>query len=312
MSASTCAFNSSSAGSYSVNFNGTGGLPPVTHQVRVFVAVNKASPTIATSLSAANVTVGGSASDSATLVGTAGGATGTVIYNLFSGGTCIGTPTVLSDVTVSNGMIPNSASRRFNSTGTFSWNAVYSGDSNNNLATSPCEFFLVTPVPPSRGFTISASVVSLIVEQGDAGRIIINLESSGFTGRVNLVVIVSPVNEHGVRTRISPTSLELHSNSFRKTLLQIITDEDTPVGNYTITVIGIVGSASRSVILTITVVNSSWMAENSCVMEAVNCNCLAKSSEDYSTIPSLSELGSGALDNSDNCTNRVLVGQVVC
>jgi len=106
------------------------------------LTVNKIQPTIATALSATTITVGGPVTDSATLINffQAGG---TVAYNVFSGGTCSGTGTVVSSVTVTNGVIPNSAVQTFSSVGTFSWNAVYSGDANNNPATSACERLIV-------------------------------------------------------------------------------------------------------------------------------------------------------------------------
>ena len=37
-----------------------------------------------------------------------------------------------------SGIVPNSPAATFNSAGTFYWQAVYSGDANNNGASSPC------------------------------------------------------------------------------------------------------------------------------------------------------------------------------
>jgi hypothetical protein len=97
-----------------------------------------ASPTITTTLSSTQIIVGGSVTDSATLNG-GFQAGGTVTYNLFSTADCTGTSTIVSTVQVTAGVVPNSASQTFNAGGSFSWNAVYSGDANNNGATSVCE-----------------------------------------------------------------------------------------------------------------------------------------------------------------------------
>jgi hypothetical protein len=102
-----------------------------------------ASPAILTSLSAFTIAVGGSVTDSATLTG-AFQASGTVTYNLFNNNACSGAAVVISTVTVSNGAAPSSASHTFAVAGSFSWNAVYSGDANNSPATSSCESLTVT------------------------------------------------------------------------------------------------------------------------------------------------------------------------
>src|SRR5260370_28759015 len=77
---------------------------------------SKTSPIIATTLSATTITVGGSVSDSSVLSGSFS-AGGTVTYNFFTGGTCAGTATVVSTVTVTGGVVPNSASQTFNTSG---------------------------------------------------------------------------------------------------------------------------------------------------------------------------------------------------
>src|SRR6266581_2175518 len=108
------------------------------------LTVTKASPTITTSLSVSVIPVGGSVTDSATLKGSFQ-AGGTVTYNLFNSGTCGGTATVVSTVTVTGGIVPAASSQTFSTAGSFGWNAVYSGDANNNPATSACESLTVIP-----------------------------------------------------------------------------------------------------------------------------------------------------------------------
>jgi len=130
-----------SAGSYSWkgvysgdvnNTAATSGCEPLT--------VNKASPSATTLLSSTTITVGGSVTDSAKLTNATSDAGGTVTYEYFSGNSCTGVATVVgSQATVTNGAIPNSPSQQFGSAGSYSFNAVYSGDLNNNGATSGCE-----------------------------------------------------------------------------------------------------------------------------------------------------------------------------
>src|SRR5207249_9293514 len=74
--------------------------------------------------------------------------------------------TVASIVTVSNGVLPSSRTVTFNSRGTFSFNAIYSGDNNNNGGTSSCEPLTVnkaflnisTTVNPSSTIIVGASI----------------------------------------------------------------------------------------------------------------------------------------------------------
>ncbi len=82
----------------------------------------------------------------------------TVTYDLFSTKDCSGTSTIVSTVTVTNSAVPNSAPRTFNTAGNYSWNAVYSGDTNNSGATSACEPLVVnssTTTPPSYALVVS-------------------------------------------------------------------------------------------------------------------------------------------------------------
>jgi hypothetical protein len=99
----------------------------------------KASPVIVTTLSRSAIYAGQSVYDSSTLEGSFR-AGGTMTYEYFSGGSCSGAAVQVSLAKpVANGVVPNSASEAFSAVGTYSWNAVYSGDTHNNGATSPCE-----------------------------------------------------------------------------------------------------------------------------------------------------------------------------
>ena len=99
------------------------------------------SPSITTSLSANTIALGAGVHDSATLLGATAGAGGTVSYTVYpslasctagTGGTAEGT------VAVSNASVPDSSTFTPTSAGTYYWQAVYSGDSNNNGASSLC------------------------------------------------------------------------------------------------------------------------------------------------------------------------------
>ena len=116
-------------------------------------------PSIATSLSVPVIGVGGSVFDASVLTGTTSTAGGSVQYEYFSGSTCTGTATPVGPpVPVTNGVVPNSVSWQLGSAGSYSWNAVYSGDSNNNGATSPCELLTVSDVITT---TLSSPVITV-------------------------------------------------------------------------------------------------------------------------------------------------------
>jgi hypothetical protein len=114
----------------------------------VEVTTTKAITSIATTLSSQTIVVGGSTTDSAKLTGATSNAGGKVTYEYFPSGTCTGTATVVgSPVTVTNGVVPNSISKTFNSAGPYGWKAIYSGDSSNLGATSGCEPLTVMATP---------------------------------------------------------------------------------------------------------------------------------------------------------------------
>jgi hypothetical protein len=136
-------------------------IPPESVTVTNCTAVN-------TTLSANPITVGGSVHDSATLTGATSDAGGTVEYRYYSsqaacqadtnpptGGTSAGTKTV------TNGVVPDSDTVTFNSTGTFYWAAFYSGDANNAKSSSDCttEVLVVNKKQPSITTTLSANPI---------------------------------------------------------------------------------------------------------------------------------------------------------
>ena len=87
--------------------------------------------------------------DSATLLNETANAGGTVAYTVFSNNSCSADAQSAGTKTVTNGTVPNSNSIQFNSAGTFYWQAVYSGDTNNTAATSSCQSEVLTVVATS-------------------------------------------------------------------------------------------------------------------------------------------------------------------
>ncbi|HEX4161257.1 MAG TPA: hypothetical protein VHZ05_02095 [Acidimicrobiales bacterium] len=73
--------------------------------------------------------------------------TGTVTYSFFTNGTCTSTPASTQDVTLSGGSVPNSDTTAQLAAGSYSFDAVYGGDSNYVAsAVSGCETFTVAAV----------------------------------------------------------------------------------------------------------------------------------------------------------------------
>jgi hypothetical protein len=120
-------------------------------------------PTIATTLSSSSITVGGTVHDSATLTGATSNAGGTVTYTVYSNDTCTANPQDAGTKTVTGGQVPDSDPITFNSAGDFYWQAVYSGDANNQGATSECtsEHLVVNKAGPSIATELSATSVSI-------------------------------------------------------------------------------------------------------------------------------------------------------
>jgi hypothetical protein len=140
-------FTPSAAGTYYwiASYSGDSNNNPesTTCGAETLVVGTIASPTISTRLGWQSALTGQSNYDTATLSGETSTAGGTVTYYYFSNGACTAPGTLVSTVTVKNGIVPNSASVTFNTAGSFSWDAVYSGDTNNKGATSACEPFTV-------------------------------------------------------------------------------------------------------------------------------------------------------------------------
>jgi hypothetical protein len=111
----------------------------------------KLSPTISTLLSSDSVEVGGTVHDSSTLSGATATAGGTVTYTVYTDSACSSGAQSAGTKTVTNGVVPDSDPITFNTAGDYYWQAVYSGDADNNGATSTCteEHLVVNKKSPS-------------------------------------------------------------------------------------------------------------------------------------------------------------------
>ena len=120
-------------------------------------------PSIATTLSATTIEVGGTVHDSAALTGATATAGGTVTYTVYTDSACSLGAQSAGTVTVTNATVPDSNPITFNQTGDYYWQAVYSGDANNDGATSVCtsEHLVVTKKQPSIATTLSATTIEV-------------------------------------------------------------------------------------------------------------------------------------------------------
>src|SRR2546426_4254958 len=149
------------SGTYTINITATSGL--LSHSTIVTLTVTKANPTITTALSSSTVSAGGSVGDSALLAGATSTAGGTVTYRIFSGTICSGTPVFVQTVSVTGGAVPNSKAVQFNVTGSYEWQAIYSGDPNNNPPQpSSCGSELLTVKPTTTTVSTTLSSVSIV------------------------------------------------------------------------------------------------------------------------------------------------------
>src|SRR5262249_7239536 len=90
------------------------------------------SPSIATTLSATSGSIGDSIHDGSTLSGATSDAGGSVTSPLYAHQVCKNVFAAAGTKTVTNHIVPDSDPVTFNQAGTFYWQAVYTGDANNN------------------------------------------------------------------------------------------------------------------------------------------------------------------------------------
>ncbi len=253
---STCTFSSSTAGSYSVVVMGASGT--LSHQVTYSVTVTKASPTISTTLSSTSITAGASVTDSATLTGATSNAGGTVTYQFFSGSTCSGTATTVgTPVTVTAGVVPHSASQIFSTAGSFSWNAVHSGDANNNGATSGCEPLTVSS---AADFTLTQTSATITFAAGSTGSDRLTVTATGgFTGTVSFTTTVTSGGSPSTALTASCTSVTLTATT--TSAVSTCSFGSSAAGSYSVVVTGTTTGKSQVVTVFATVVAPSQSSD---------------------------------------------------
>ena len=140
------------AGSYSfrASYSGDSNYPSTNGSCESFTVL---APFVSTALFTSNgisiplgssVSLGTSVYDTAVENGVIGSftPTGTVTYTFYTTSSCSG-PGTTQTVTLSSGLVPNSASHGPLAVGSYSFRASYSGDINYPSSTSPCESFSV-------------------------------------------------------------------------------------------------------------------------------------------------------------------------
>ena len=167
-SATSGAYTTTQLGVYNweATYNGDANNNPATSACGTEqVTVGPASPRLPTIPSPSSGIVGVTISDSASVTG-GFNPTGTVTFALFGPGdtTCSGTNLVASlsgfaDVPLS-GVTATSAGFATTQVGTYNWTASYSGDANNNPATSACSFEQVVVKPASPAISTIPSPTS--------------------------------------------------------------------------------------------------------------------------------------------------------
>jgi uncharacterized repeat protein (TIGR01451 family) len=175
------------AGDYAfrAHYNGDDNFDPSTSPCEPF-SVEKASPGITTELSDDLIRVGETIHDSATLQGASADAGGTVKYVYYSSlaacndeGNTFDNPggTSAGEKTVTNGVVPDSDDATFNSAGTFYWRAWYSGDGNNEKASSGCQEEILLVISP--GISISKDPASQTIRNPGTASWTITVENTG-------------------------------------------------------------------------------------------------------------------------------------
>jgi uncharacterized repeat protein (TIGR01451 family) len=126
--------------SYQATYSGDGNYTGSTGDCEPFSVV-RATPAIATTQDPASGSVGDTYKDTATLSNTASlDGTGTITWTLYPQNNCQGTPvgTDMVKGVSSNGPFETPTGVKVNAAGTYYWVATFSGDSNNQPATSGC------------------------------------------------------------------------------------------------------------------------------------------------------------------------------
>jgi uncharacterized repeat protein (TIGR01451 family) len=190
-------FNTAGDYYWQVSYSGDANNGPTTSACTdEHLVVNKATPTIATTLSASTITAGGTVNDTSKVTGATGNAGGTVTYTVFTNTVCTTGAVDAGTKTVSNGVVPNSNTLTFSNAGDYYWQASYSGDANNAAATSACtsEHLVVNSPPPppstpqSPAISITKNPKSQTIQTGSTASFTITVTNTGNVTLTNVTV----------------------------------------------------------------------------------------------------------------------------
>jgi uncharacterized protein (DUF2237 family) len=121
-----------------------------------------AHPTVSTTLSGTTVNIGDPVHDSAILTGATTNAGGTVTYTAYTDSACSQGARDAGTKNVTAGVVTDSNPLTFSSAGDYYWQAVYSGDPNNDSMTSACtDEHLLVKTNPHISTTLSANPVDV-------------------------------------------------------------------------------------------------------------------------------------------------------
>jgi uncharacterized repeat protein (TIGR01451 family) len=140
--------------SYEASYSGDGNYTGSTGTCEPFTVSGASSVTVTSVLQGGigvgSVALGSAVSDQATVSGVAGVTpTGSVTFMLFANGTCAGTGTSDGPLGLTAGVATSASSGALNMAGSYSYQAIYAGDSNYAGSTATCEPFTVAKATPA-------------------------------------------------------------------------------------------------------------------------------------------------------------------
>jgi SdrD B-like domain len=184
----------SSGVSYRVGYSGDVNNIAATSTCMSVTATSN-SVAISTTLSTTTpVLVGSSIHSSSALSNATASASGTVAYVIYTDASCAIPLQGAGVRTVTNGVVPNSDTVQFNTPGTFRWQAVYSGDTNNSAATSSCASSVLTVNAAATTTTARLIVDKVTIPSADAASFSFTTTGSGYAA-FSLTDAAAPNNQ---------------------------------------------------------------------------------------------------------------------
>lgn len=199
---------------------------------------------------------GTAVTDSATLTGAnAPSATGTVTYTVFADANCSMVFASAGTKTVVNGTVPDSDPVTMTATGTFYWQASYSGDALNNASMSPCGSEVVTVTSTEQKITAQGVDVNATEGQSFTGAVATfndpdtNATAAEYTATINwgdgspteAGVVSGGAPMFPGKFTVTGTHTYSEENSYKITV--VITDTDNMSNTATVTPTATVGDA---------------------------------------------------------------------